>query len=48
MGRVCKLLRRAPTHENDLKIKLKINKHEKKGTFSLEMWNLESDIWALN
>ena len=53
MGRARKLSERVLTHENLLKIQLKVNKLEKKGsektgTFFLKMGKVESDIRTLS
>ena len=48
LSRVRKLLKRALTHENFLKIELKINKYEKKDTVFLKMENEMSKYLMLN
>ena len=46
MGRVRKLLERAPLHDSFLEIELTINNSE--GTFSFNMRKIEFDIRTLN
>ena len=48
MKRVRKMLKRALAHENFLKMQLRINRPEKKGTFFLKVRKVASDIFTSN